>query len=92
MTSAPPGIAIRFKTGIKAPIDIKAELTKCTGKLRFKILTAPDFPFVNKVTISFTSVPKIDTGVMPMSKHMNVMRVSTIGKENKSKGEEELRI
>ncbi|KAI9497976.1 hypothetical protein BDB00DRAFT_755787 [Zychaea mexicana] len=75
VTSAPPGIAIRFKTGLKAPIDIKAELTKLQGSLRFKILTSPDMPFVSKVTISFVSVPNIDTGVMPMSKHMNVMKV-----------------
>ncbi|KAI8136766.1 hypothetical protein BJV82DRAFT_526545 [Fennellomyces sp. T-0311] len=74
-TSAPPGIAIRFKTGLKAPIDIKAELTKLQGKLRFKILTSPDMPFVSKVTISFVKVPKIETGVMPVSQHMNVMKL-----------------
>ncbi|KAI9322715.1 hypothetical protein BX666DRAFT_1848608 [Dichotomocladium elegans] len=73
--SVPPGIAIRFKTGLNAPIDVKAELTRLHGKLRFKILTAPAFPFISKVAFSFVKVPKINTGVMPLSKHMNVMRL-----------------
>lgn len=33
-------------------------------------------PFVSKVTVSFLKPPSIETGVMPMSKHLNVMRVS----------------
>ncbi|KAI9283000.1 hypothetical protein BC943DRAFT_281072 [Umbelopsis sp. AD052] len=76
--SAPPGIGIRFKTGLKAAIDIKAELTALSGKIRFKILTSPEMPFVSKVTIAFTSVPVIETGVMPVSKHMNIMHLPLI--------------
>ncbi|KAJ2959007.1 hypothetical protein NQZ79_g5470 [Umbelopsis isabellina] len=76
--SAPPGIGIRFKTGINASLDIKAELTTVSGKIRFKMLTSPEIPFVSKVTIAFTSVPKIETGVMPVSKHMNIMHLPLI--------------
>ncbi|KAI8979253.1 hypothetical protein BDF20DRAFT_974130 [Mycotypha africana] len=76
--STPPGLAIRFQTALKAPIDIKAELTALSGKIRFKILTAPGIPFISKVTIAFTSVPKIETGVMPLSKHLNIMNLPTI--------------
>ncbi|KAI7852946.1 hypothetical protein BDC45DRAFT_484442 [Circinella umbellata] len=74
-TSTPPGIGVRFKTGLKTPIDIKAQLVKVRGKLRFKILTSPDMPFVSKVTISFVDVPIVETNVMPISKHMNVMKL-----------------
>ncbi|KAH8550706.1 hypothetical protein BGW37DRAFT_457834 [Umbelopsis sp. PMI_123] len=76
--SAPPGIGIRFKTGIKAAIDIKAELTAVSGKIRFKIMTSPEMPFVSKVTIAFTNVPTIETGVMPLTKHMNIMHLPLI--------------
>ena len=74
-TSTPPGMAIRFKTGLKTPIDIIGQLVKVRGKLRFKILTSPDMPFVSKVTISFVTAPTVETNVMPVSKHMNVMKV-----------------
>ncbi|OAD77023.1 hypothetical protein PHYBLDRAFT_165522 [Phycomyces blakesleeanus NRRL 1555(-)] len=73
--STPPGLSLRFKTGIKAPLDVKAELTHISGKLLFKILTSADPPFLSKITFSFTSVPTITTGVMPMSKHLNLMRL-----------------
>ncbi|KAI7871162.1 hypothetical protein BDF14DRAFT_1878550 [Spinellus fusiger] len=78
--STPSGIALRFKTGIKAPIDVKAELTHLSGKILFKILTSPEPPFVSKVTFSFTSVPTIKTSVMPISKHLNVMRLPLLKK------------
>ncbi|KAI9033622.1 hypothetical protein CLU79DRAFT_882763 [Phycomyces nitens] len=76
--STPPGLSLRFKTGIKAPLDVKAELTHISGKLLFKILTSADPPFLSKITFSFTSVPTITTGVMPMSKHLNVMRLPVL--------------
>ncbi|KAI8391172.1 uncharacterized protein BYT42DRAFT_555889 [Radiomyces spectabilis] len=73
--SSPPGINIRFKTGLYAPIDIKAELVRLTGKLRFKLLTCLEPPFVSKVTISFASIPTIETSVMPLTQKVNVMRL-----------------
>ncbi|KAI8391836.1 uncharacterized protein BYT42DRAFT_543323 [Radiomyces spectabilis] len=78
ITATPPGIGIRFQTAINAPIDIKAELTAVSGKLRFKILTSPELPFISKVTIAFTSVPTIETGVMPLTKHLNIMNLPMI--------------
>jgi Ca2+-dependent lipid-binding protein len=59
-------------------LEIKAELTALSGKIRFKILTAPEIPFISKATIAFTRVPKIETGVMPLSKHLNIMNVSKL--------------
>ncbi|KAI8976219.1 hypothetical protein BDB01DRAFT_359888 [Pilobolus umbonatus] len=76
--STPPGLTIRFLTALKAPLDIKAELTALSGKVRFKLLTSPEVPFVSKATISFTSVPQIETGVMPLTKHLNIMNLPTI--------------
>ncbi|KAL9556559.1 hypothetical protein MBANPS3_001819 [Mucor bainieri] len=76
--ATPPGLAIRFQTALKAPLEVKAELTAVSGKIRFKILTCPDLPFISKATIAFTSVPKIETGVMPLSKHLNIMNLPTI--------------
>ncbi|KAK4515667.1 3-isopropylmalate dehydrogenase [Mucor velutinosus] len=76
--ATPPGLAIRFQTALKAPFEVKAELTAVSGKIRFKILTCPDLPFISKATIAFTSVPKIETGVMPLSKHLNIMNLPTI--------------
>ncbi|KAG2204704.1 hypothetical protein INT47_012000 [Mucor saturninus] len=76
--STPPGLAIRFQTAINAPLEVKAELTALSGKVRFKILTSPELPFISKATIAFTSVPKIETGVMPLSKHLNIMNLPTI--------------
>ncbi|CAO0791446.1 unnamed protein product [Mucor circinelloides] len=76
--ATPPGLAIRFQTAVKAPLEVKAELTAVSGKIRFKILTCPDLPFISKATIAFTSVPKIETGVMPLSKHLNIMNLPTI--------------
>ncbi|CEP06852.1 hypothetical protein [Parasitella parasitica] len=76
--ATPPGLAIRFQTALKAPLEVKAELTAVSGKIRFKILTCPDLPFVSKATIAFTSVPKIETGVMPLSKHLNIMNASIL--------------
>lgn len=76
--STPPGLAIRFQTALKAPLEVKAELTALSGKIRFKILTSPEIPFVSKATIAFTSVPRIETGVMPLSKHLNIMNLPTI--------------
>ncbi|GAN11450.1 hypothetical protein MAM1_0611d11013, partial [Mucor ambiguus] len=70
-----PGASIRFKTGINAALDVRGELTKITGKLRFHLVTSPDIPFVSTVTISFTSAPAIETAVMPISKRLNVMRL-----------------
>lgn len=77
-TSTPPGLTIRFQTALKAFLEVKAELTALSGKIRFKILTSPDLPFISKATIAFTSVPKIETGVMPISKHLNIMNLPTI--------------
>ncbi|KAI9252998.1 hypothetical protein BY458DRAFT_522442 [Sporodiniella umbellata] len=76
--SAPPGLSIRFQTALHAPLDVKAELTALSGKIRFKLLTAQEIPFISKATIAFTSVPKIETGVMPLSKHLNIMNLPTI--------------
>ncbi|GAA5800941.1 hypothetical protein HPULCUR_006381 [Helicostylum pulchrum] len=76
--STPPGLAIRFQTALRAPLEVKAELTALSGKIRFKILTSPELPFISKATIAFTSVPKIETGVMPLSKHLNIMNLPTI--------------
>ncbi|KAI9354705.1 hypothetical protein BD770DRAFT_412084 [Pilaira anomala] len=76
--STPPGLAIRFQTALKAPLEVKAELTALSGKIRFKLLTSPEVPFLSKATIAFTSVPKIETGVMPLSKHLNIMNLPTI--------------
>ncbi|CAO0800083.1 unnamed protein product [Mucor circinelloides] len=70
-----PGASIRFKTSINAALDVRGELTKITGKIRFHIVTSPDMPFVSTVTISFTSAPAIETAVMPISKRLNVMRL-----------------
>ncbi|KAF1797109.1 hypothetical protein FB192DRAFT_1335564 [Mucor lusitanicus] len=70
-----PGASIRFKTGINAALDVRGELTKITGKMRFHLVTSPDIPFVSTVTISFTSAPTIETAVMPISKRLNVMRL-----------------
>lgn len=70
-----PGASIRFKTAINAALDVRGELTKITGKIRFHIVTSPDMPFVSTVTISFTSAPAIETAVMPISKRLNVMRL-----------------
>ncbi|KAI8890295.1 hypothetical protein K501DRAFT_237324 [Backusella circina FSU 941] len=77
-SATPPGLSIRFKTALKAPLDVKAELTSLSGKLRFKLLTAPDLPFISKATIAFTSMPTIETAVMPLSKHLNIMNLPTI--------------
>ncbi|KAI8879896.1 hypothetical protein K501DRAFT_256031 [Backusella circina FSU 941] len=76
--STPPGLSIRFQTAFKAPLDIKAELTAVSGKIRFKILTSPELPFISKTTIAFTSVPIIETSVMPLSKHLNIMNLPTV--------------
>ncbi|KAG1048652.1 hypothetical protein G6F43_008976 [Rhizopus delemar] len=76
--STPPGLSIRFQTALNAPIEVKAELTALSGKIRFKLLTAPEIPFISKATIAFTNVPKIETGVMPLSKHFNIMNLPTI--------------
>ncbi|KAG0793074.1 hypothetical protein G6F21_003887 [Rhizopus arrhizus] len=76
--SAPPGLSLRFQTALNAPLEVKAELTALSGKIRFKILTAPEIPFISKATIAFTRVPKIETGVMPLSKHLNIMNLPTI--------------
>lgn len=73
--STPPGLSIRFQTALNAPIEVKAELTALSGKIRFKLLTAPEIPFISKATIAFTNVPKIETGVMPLSKYFNIMNV-----------------
>ncbi|RCH95171.1 hypothetical protein CU098_006546, partial [Rhizopus stolonifer] len=77
-TSTPPGLSIRFQTALKAPLDVKGELTALSGKIRFKLLTCPEMPFISKATIAFTSVPKIETAVMPLSKHLNIMGLPTI--------------
>ncbi|CEJ04745.1 hypothetical protein RMCBS344292_18699 [Rhizopus microsporus] len=76
--STPPGLTLRFLTAVGAPIEVKAELTSLSGKIRFKLLTGPEIPFISKATIAFTSVPKVETGVMPLTKHLNIMNLPTI--------------
>ncbi|KAI7902890.1 uncharacterized protein BX663DRAFT_508770 [Cokeromyces recurvatus] len=76
--STPPGLTICFQTAVKAPLEVKAELTAISGKIRFKLLTSPEIPFISKATIAFTSVPKVETGVMPLSKHLNIMNLPAI--------------
>ncbi|KAI8375545.1 hypothetical protein BD560DRAFT_392622 [Blakeslea trispora] len=78
VSSAPPGLSIRFQTALKAPLDVKAELTALSAKVRFKLITCPEMPFISKATIAFTRVPKIETGVMPLTKHLNIMNLPTI--------------
>ncbi|KAI8377186.1 hypothetical protein EDC96DRAFT_494795 [Choanephora cucurbitarum] len=78
VNSTPPGLSIRFQTALKAPLDVKAELTAFSAKVRFKLTTCPDMPFISNATIAFTRVPKIETGVMPLSKHLNIMNLPTI--------------
>lgn len=75
-TSSTPGFSIRFKTAVGAAVDVRGELTKLSGKIRFKIITAPEPPFVSRVTISFIKAPEIETAVMPITKRLNIMRVS----------------
>ncbi|GAA5809804.1 hypothetical protein MFLAVUS_003219 [Mucor flavus] len=74
-TSSTPGFSIRFKTTVGAAVDVRGELTKLSGKIRFKIITAPEPPFVSRVTISFIKAPEIETAVMPISKRLNIMRL-----------------
>ncbi|KAI9265675.1 hypothetical protein EDC94DRAFT_43204 [Helicostylum pulchrum] len=74
-TSSTPGFSIRFKTAVGATVDVRGELTKLNGKIRFKIITAPEPPFVSRVTISFIKAPEIETAVMPISKRLNIMRL-----------------
>ncbi|KAI9259291.1 hypothetical protein BY458DRAFT_517379 [Sporodiniella umbellata] len=76
--SAPPGLSLSFQTAVGPPLEVKSELTALSGKLRFKLLTSPEIPFVSKATIAFTSIPKIEAGVMPLSKHFNIMNLPTI--------------
>lgn len=70
-----PGVSIRFKTRVNASLDVRGELTKLSGKIRFNIVTSPDMPFVSTVTISFTKAPTIETAVMPISERLNIMRL-----------------
>ncbi|KAL0074495.1 hypothetical protein F4703DRAFT_1946910 [Phycomyces blakesleeanus] len=74
----PPGISIQLKAGIDTPITVRAELMAFSGKIRFKVLTSPEIPFVSKVTIAFTRNPIIETGVMPLTKHFNIMHLPMV--------------
>ncbi|KAI7904926.1 uncharacterized protein BX663DRAFT_501057 [Cokeromyces recurvatus] len=71
--STPPGASIRFKSSVYAAVDVRAELIKFTGNIRFKIVTSPEPPFVSQVVISFTKAPVIETAVMPITKKLNIM-------------------
>ncbi|KAG2206827.1 hypothetical protein INT47_007583 [Mucor saturninus] len=73
--ATPPGFSICFKSVLNASADIRGELTKLSGKIRFKLMTAPEPPFVSKVTISFIRAPEIETAVMPITKKLNIMRL-----------------
>lgn len=57
-------------------LTVRGELTALSGKIRFKIVTGPEVPFVSKLTIAFTSPPAVETAVMPLTKYMNIMHVS----------------
>ncbi|KAI7888712.1 uncharacterized protein EV154DRAFT_468602 [Mucor mucedo] len=73
--ATPPGFSICFKSVLNASAEIRGELTKLSGKIRFKLMTAPEPPFVSKVTISFIRAPEIETAVMPITKKLNIMRL-----------------
>ncbi|KAI7861997.1 hypothetical protein BDF14DRAFT_1861374 [Spinellus fusiger] len=73
-----PSIALQFDLGVHAPMDIRAELVAFSGKLRFKILTSPEVPFVSEMTIAFTSMPTIETAIMPLTQHVNIMHLPMI--------------
>lgn len=82
--TSPPGVTIGVRAGIDAPpLTVRGELTALSGKIRFKIITGPEVPFVSKLTVAFTSPPTVETAVMPLTKYMNIMHVSKIKrKEN----------
>ncbi|KAI9494174.1 hypothetical protein BDB00DRAFT_819957 [Zychaea mexicana] len=72
---SPPGVSVAIQTGVTSPINVRGELTALSGKMRFKLVTGPELPFVSKLTVAFTSLPTIETAVMPISKHVNLMHL-----------------
>ncbi|KAI7856661.1 hypothetical protein BDC45DRAFT_437272 [Circinella umbellata] len=72
---SPPGVTVSIKTGVTSPINIRGELTALHGKLRFKLVTGPDLPFISKLTVAFTSLPTVETAVMPISNQVNIMHI-----------------
>ncbi|KAI9029659.1 hypothetical protein CLU79DRAFT_843161 [Phycomyces nitens] len=77
-TAKSPGISIQLKAGIDTPINVRAELVAFSGKIRFKVLTSPEIPFVSKVTLAFTRNPVIETAIMPLTKHFNIMHLPMV--------------
>ena len=73
---SPPGVSIGIQTTQGPPINVRGELTALFGKLRFKLLTGPDLPFVSKLMVAFTTPPVVETAVMPLSSQLNIMHVS----------------
>ncbi|KAI9323256.1 hypothetical protein BX666DRAFT_35513 [Dichotomocladium elegans] len=72
---SPPGVSIGVSIGPMPPFYVRGELTALKGKIRFKVTTGPDIPFVSKLTIAFTSPPTVETAVLPISPHLNIMHI-----------------
>ncbi|KAI9275789.1 hypothetical protein BDA99DRAFT_475827 [Phascolomyces articulosus] len=72
---SPPGVTVAVQTGVTSPISVRGELTALYGKLRFKLITGPDLPFISKLTVAFTNVPTVETAVMPLTNQINLMHI-----------------
>ncbi|KAI8140241.1 hypothetical protein BJV82DRAFT_563066 [Fennellomyces sp. T-0311] len=74
----PPGVSIGIQAASGPPISVRGELTALFGKMRFKLLTGPDLPFVSKLIVAFTTPPTVETAVMPLSNQFNIMHIPTL--------------